>query len=134
MRGRVSSDAPAVVSFEVPCDHAAPSSVRARLRDLSCGSALEDVLLVASELTANAVLHSGGQPQHRLAIEARLDSGYVTIAVSDPGLSGLTPRPRPADPGRPGGFGLRIVEELASSWGAERDDHHRVWAEVPLDG
>jgi anti-sigma regulatory factor (Ser/Thr protein kinase) len=122
-----------IVSFEVPCDRGAPASVRERLRDLTeCGNALDDVLVVASELTANAVVHSGGSARDRLAIEARLCGDRVTIAVSDPGLSGISAQPRPRDPGRPGGFGLRIVEQIASDWGAERDRGYRVWAQVPL--
>lgn len=123
------------MSFEVPCDRAAPGAVREKLRDLTeCGHALEDVLVVASELTANAVLHSGGSSRDRLAIEARLDPGSVVLAVCDPGRSGVSAKPRPADPNRPGGFGLRIVEKIASDWGAERDCGYRVWAEVPLTG
>ncbi|MEU2929515.1 ATP-binding protein [Streptomyces sp. NPDC007251] len=72
------------------------------------GSGPEAVLLVVSELFANAVQHAGGVTGFRL--EARPEA--VTVAVDD--ASTLPPRPRPLDPRTPGGFGWHLVQELST--------------------
>jgi anti-sigma regulatory factor (Ser/Thr protein kinase) len=71
-------------------------------------SGAEAVLLVGTELFANAVQHAGGVTGFRL--EAR--PGAVTVAVDD--ASTLSPRTRPLDPRTPGGFGWHLVQELSA--------------------
>ncbi|RSS57533.1 ATP-binding protein [Streptomyces sp. WAC01280] len=86
----------------------------------------EDVLLLVSELVANARLHGEGL---RSLVLRRTDDG-LRIEVTDrsPALPALR---RPSDPIRPGGLGLLIVDRLARRWGAEPlDDGKRVWLEV----
>ncbi|MFD3503584.1 ATP-binding protein [Streptomyces sp. NPDC058678] len=72
------------------------------------GSGAEAVLLVVSELFANAVRHAGG------ATGFRLDAGpgKVTVAVQD--ASPLPLRPVPLDARKPGGFGWHVVRELSA--------------------
>ncbi len=84
----------------------------ASLREPSAGELLDDVLLVASELVANAVRHGGG------AAEARVswDLSGLTVEVDDhnPAL----PRIRPDyERGADGGFGLCLVDGLTDAWG-----------------
>jgi anti-sigma regulatory factor (Ser/Thr protein kinase) len=97
---------------------------------------LDDGLLVASELVTNAVRHSGCEPDHRLRVDVKLGQDRLLISVHDPGLSGRGARPRfdvgESDSPEPGGWGLRIVEQIARRWGAERPDGYRVWAELAL--
>ncbi|MFG2525368.1 ATP-binding protein [Streptomyces sp. NPDC048527] len=71
------------------------------------GSKADAVVLVVSELVANAVRHAGGVRGFRL--EESL--GMVTVAVQD--ASPVPPRPRPMDAGEPGGFGWHLVQELS---------------------
>ncbi|MCX5336869.1 ATP-binding protein [Streptomyces sp. NBC_00140] len=71
------------------------------------GSAVDAVLLVVSELFANAVQHAGGVTGFRLEAGA----GTVTVAVHD--ASPLPPRPLPMDATKPGGFGWHLVQELS---------------------
>ena len=121
-----------VLALEVPCDRDAPGRVRQALMDLeSLGWVLGDVMLVASELVTNAVLHSGCLDQHRLKVRAGLGDRHIRISVTDPGLSGQEAE-IPAFRGTPGGWGLRLVDQLAAEWGTERDDGYRVWAEMSL--
>ena len=56
--------------------------------------------------------------------------GSLRIIVTDPGRSNDAPtlKPRPG----PGSFGLRVVEEVARRWGAERGEGLQVWAELQL--
>jgi anti-sigma regulatory factor (Ser/Thr protein kinase) len=123
-----------LLSLQVPCDREAPGVVREALTDVECpGWVLGDVMLVASELVTNAVLHSGCWDQHLLDVEVQMAGDRVNISVRDPGLSGRTARPVEAE-SVAGGWGLRIVAELSQSWGTDRGDGYRVWAEVPSTG
>jgi anti-sigma regulatory factor (Ser/Thr protein kinase) len=82
--------------------------------------------LVVSELFTNAVRHGTGEVSVRIA----LDDGVVRVEVADGG--GGRPVERVPDPtGRdPGGWGLRLVGQLADEWGADvREGHTMVWAE-----
>ncbi|MFY1659198.1 ATP-binding protein [Micromonospora sp. WMMD1274] len=92
-----------------------------RLGDLQW---VDDAVLIADELVANAVRHGGGCP--RLYIHA--DGTSVTIAAVDG--SAIVPRRR--DPDRDGGRGLAIIEALGAEWGVTdfSDGHKRVWARL----
>ncbi len=110
----------------------APSAVRQALADEGDdGWAMGDVMLVASELVTNAVIHSGCSPDDVVSVELRLGPEVILCAVSDPGRSGTEAAPAPVDRLH-GGFGLRVVDQLASRWGRERQDsgRYRVWAEL----
>lgn len=120
-----------LLSLEVPCDVHAPVTVRDALAEVHDGAwSLEDGRLVASELVTNAVRHSGCADEHRLKIEVRRREGRLLISVHDPGLSGQPALPAGDDRPEPGGWGLRIIEQLSEAWGAERPDGYRVWAEL----
>jgi anti-sigma regulatory factor (Ser/Thr protein kinase) len=93
-----------------------------------------DAMLVASELVTNAVLHSGCHSDDVVSVELRLRPDVVRCSVSDPHRSGKVAEPAPEDQLH-GGFGLRVVEQLAARWGTERerDGRYRVWAELARD-
>lgn len=89
----------------------------------------DDVVLLASELCENAVLHAG--TTFDLAVVA--DDDEVTVAVTDRGPGALElhlaePRPRygrAATHGR----GLTLIAKLATTWGTRHDvnGQHTVW-------
>jgi anti-sigma regulatory factor (Ser/Thr protein kinase) len=90
------------------------------------GKASRDVALVLSELATNALEHAGAPVLVELLEHRR---GFL-IAVTDhhpdaePHIAGYRP------PGQ-GGFGLRIVRELAHDLAWFRTDHAKtVWAEI----
>jgi anti-sigma regulatory factor (Ser/Thr protein kinase) len=100
-----------------------------RLSDL--GWVLEDATLVASELVTNAVRHSLCTEEEYLSVLITRD-GRLRISVLDPGRSGRDAEiaDRPIELG---GLGLKVVEQLATAWGAERHpDGYSVWAELDL--
>ncbi|MER6301692.1 ATP-binding protein, partial [Kitasatospora sp. NPDC001539] len=92
----------------------------------------EDVLLMVSELVTNACLHAPGGPH-----ELRLHWDGLRLRVEVLDASPVRPQLRPfADPGRPGGHGLRVVDRLAGAWGTvPAGTGKSVWLEVasPLD-
>jgi|SRR6185312_15167896 len=122
-----------LMALTLPCAPSASAAVREELSRLDeLGWILGDVMLVASELVNNAVLHSGGTPHHDLQVRAWRRAGRLTVSVRDPGISGQSAGPRPATDLQAGGWGMQIVEALSQRWGEERDDGYRVWAELEL--
>lgn len=109
----------------------APAMARRRAReflaeadaDRRCQQVAE---LLVSELMTNAVVHARTAAQLSLSVT----DGIARIEVSDD------------DPGQPvlrepdlapGGFGLRLVEGLAESWGIIPGENGKVvWFTVPL--
>ena len=79
----------------------------------------EDAALLVSELVTNALLHGIGAIRLRIDVETT----GVRVEVSDQGHVALAPSPTP---GAHGGWGLRIVEELADDWGV-LEGSTRVW-------
>ncbi|MFB6890645.1 ATP-binding protein [Kitasatospora sp. NPDC056327] len=86
----------------------------------------EDVILLAAELVANAMLHGDGP----LEIVLEVTEARLRVEVSD--RSEVMPAPRqPHNPALPGGHGLFIVERTADRWGAEPHSQGKtIWAEV----
>jgi anti-sigma regulatory factor (Ser/Thr protein kinase) len=87
-----------------------------------------DAVLIASELGANAVMHSAsGKPGGRFTVRVEAYEGdYLWIEVEDQGGS-WTEHDSTEECGR----GLRIVAALASEWGIEGDALARVvWARL----
>lgn len=115
---------------------AAPREAR---RVLSCvegwieRKAYGDVTLLVSEIVTNSVLHAGLPPAARLELTVRASPGVVRVMVCDRGqgfLDALRGERRSA-PGT--GWGLRMLDTIASRWGIERSDTTCVWFEVRQD-
>ena len=88
---------------------------------------LQNAKLLISELVTNAVMHGHG-PIELLAL---LDESRLTVDISDRGEGFERPR-HERDPDAIGGYGLNIVDALASRWGIHEGSSH-VWFEIELD-
>ncbi|MGI8695375.1 MAG: ATP-binding protein [Mycobacteriales bacterium] len=91
---------------------------------------LDDVLLAASELIANAARHGTALPGETMLVEWSCRQASVDVRVTDGGGE-QRPRLRRGDHAATGGRGLAIVDALATTWGVERaDGTTTVWARL----
>ena len=98
----------------------------------------EKLLLIASELVANAALHA----HTILEVSMTADSERVTLGVRDederfPGLDRLDLAGTDPEANAPSltesGRGLAIVKRLADAWGVEQlGGGKRIWAQIAV--
>lgn len=115
---------------ELARNGAAPALARAAVAVTAAGLPLarsEEALLMTSELVTNAVQHATAGDF--IVLEASVDRDMLRVSVADGGSG----RIRPRSPDGDGGWGLAIVTELASRWGAGREGGFNVvWFELDL--
>jgi anti-sigma regulatory factor (Ser/Thr protein kinase) len=115
----------------------APGIARAAVSELCReialeGSACQTLVLLVSEVVSNAVLHSRGPSDARIALTATVSEDVVRVEVTDGG-DGFTPGQR--DPARlDGGYGLYLLEKASSRWGVDPSGPTSVWFELALNG
>ena len=90
---------------------------------------LDDVRLLLSEVVTNAVRHSGSPSGTRIGLSVSVCRTAVRAEVTDTGR-GFEPAPRSAPFTQAGGWGLHLVDRLASRWGVDRGEPVRVWFEI----
>ncbi len=89
---------------------------------------LSDATLLVSELVTNAFRHAGRPQGDPIGLRVELRGRVLRIEVTDLG-AGRTPAIRL--PGDDGGWGLRIVEEVADRWGTtDAASGKVVWFEL----
>ncbi|HET8979917.1 MAG TPA: ATP-binding protein [Solirubrobacteraceae bacterium] len=114
--------------IELPRDRTCAVRAR-RWLEATAGShvpseALDDAKLVATELVENALIHGAGKIWLRLDIAG----DRLRLEVTDEG-QGAAIKIREQGP-ELGGWGLVLVDRLATRWGAFEGTTH-VWAELP---
>ncbi len=82
------------------------------------------VMLLSTEIVANAVRHAALAPEQRIVFFARVQGDFARIEVADPG-PGFDPDGMDTE-----GFGLRLLDKLAARWGVETGRGCKVWFEV----
>lgn len=98
------------LSANAEAAHQTRRALREACRELPC-DALDDVLLLSTELVTNAVRYAGGILT--IAVECEARQAAVAVADSNP----EPPVIRPAERDNTTGRGLQLVDHLASSWG-----------------
>jgi anti-sigma regulatory factor (Ser/Thr protein kinase) len=114
------------VLLALPSDPTAARRARRALHEASLPEDLQHTVdLLSTELIANAVRHAELTSDQQITFAARFVPDFIRVEVHDPG-PGFDP-----EQSRGGkGFGLRMVDKLASRWGVEIDAGTRVWFEV----
>jgi anti-sigma regulatory factor (Ser/Thr protein kinase) len=110
----------------------APERVRAWLQTAAAWlpeEVVRNLLLLTCELVNNSVLHGQAGEQDVIEIELRRTLGGVRAQVSDSG-PGFAPTGRDRALDEPGGWGLVLVDRLASRWGVDRSERTCVWFEL----
>jgi anti-sigma regulatory factor (Ser/Thr protein kinase) len=98
--------------------------VRGSLCTWGCDEQAPAFELAVSELVTNALVHGGGTIEIRLSAE----DDEVRLEVVDHGPGGTLPAVRRGPPGELGGWGLRMVDEVADAWGADSNAvETRAW-------
>lgn len=88
---------------------------------------VDDAALLVSEVVSNSVRHAGLGAADAIEVRVRGSRAMLHVDVIDPG-PGFEPevRPRQGD----GGWGLWLIDQLATRWGVEHGDTTRVWFDL----
>jgi anti-sigma regulatory factor (Ser/Thr protein kinase) len=91
---------------------------------------VRDLHLLTSELVTNSVRHGNLGSEARILLAVRLTPDVVRVEVADPG-----PGFEPAGGSTPtiyqqSGWGLYLVDQLATRWGVDRAGGTSVWFEI----
>lgn len=115
--------------FELPDSSAASRIARSRVRDvLGSSERMDDAVLAASELAANAVQHGGGP----VDLQVHRSNDAIAIELTDRNAE-HSPEVKRSSGFSISGRGMSIIDTLASHWGVTlRTDTKSVWCEFPL--
>jgi anti-sigma regulatory factor (Ser/Thr protein kinase) len=120
------------IEFELDIGPAAAADARgavAALEGRAHDDVLDDVRLLLSEIVTNAVRHSEAPRGATIGLAVSVSRNTVRAEVIDHGR-GFEPRPRDLPRTETGGWGLHLVDRLATRWGVDRGDAVRVWFEI----
>jgi len=90
---------------------------------------LNDVRILTTELVSNCVRHGDASRETEILLGYSRPNEVVRVEVTGPG-EGFDLEMPAVDPSMPGGFGLLMVERVASRWGLTRGGRS-VWFEIP---
>jgi anti-sigma regulatory factor (Ser/Thr protein kinase) len=88
-----------------------------------------DASLCLSELVTNAIQHSPSVDDEELLLTVELGDRALRVEVMDPGRSFEPGQPTQGDER---GWGLFIVDRLATRWGVDRAERTTVWFEIDV--
>jgi anti-sigma regulatory factor (Ser/Thr protein kinase) len=92
---------------------------------------LEDAKLLATELVTNSVRHAGLRSEDQIHVRAEWTINLRVMVVDGPSAPDgkVAGAIRPA-PGADSGFGLYLVDQIASRWGTNRGGGRGYWFEL----
>jgi serine/threonine-protein kinase RsbW len=87
--------------------------------------------LLVSELVTNCVRYGAPADDASVELAVRVAGRMIRVEVHDGGAGFVPDHARPR--GAEGGYGLFLVERMASRWGVDTDRGTRVWFELDLE-
>lgn len=107
---------------------AALDQIRQRLSQ----AAYDDARLMVSEIVTNSLRHADLSADQSIRVRGHLEGRRLRVEVADAG-AGFAPEERSPDAAEDAGWGLFIVQKLATDWGVSTDGGTRVWFEVDAE-
>ena len=119
----------------LPHDEKGPAQARATVTEAMAGlpaDAVDTARLLVTELVTNSVKHTPTQTADDIRMRLAIRGDTLRVEVRDRGER--SPIIRSEEQRRDGsGFGLYLVDQLASEWGiGSADPGHVVWFELGL--
>jgi anti-sigma regulatory factor (Ser/Thr protein kinase) len=123
---------PPKVTEQLPATPKAPARARAALVPLrrTLGQpTFANLVMLVSELVTNRVNHAKLEPDQPIGLKVIVRPQIVQVGVIDPGVEFRAPDDRIET--QAGDLGFRLLNAIAESWGATRQDGlTRVWFEL----
>jgi anti-sigma regulatory factor (Ser/Thr protein kinase) len=123
-----------LAEIALPAGPFAPGAARIVVEHCLVGLVAEpivrDAQLLISELVSNSVRHGDLGDGDAVRVRVHLDPNTLRLEVENPGTAGtVEQRPPEAEEGG-GGFGLELVDILATRWDVVRTHTTNVWCEL----
>jgi anti-sigma regulatory factor (Ser/Thr protein kinase) len=90
---------------------------------------LQETQLLASELVTNSVRHGDLSERDTVLVRISLASDCLRLEIENPGTAGVVASNGSA-PRAGRGYGLQIVDRVATRWGVSRGQSTSVWFEM----
>lgn len=119
------------IDLRLAPDIRAPEAARRSLETLRPSldeGVVDGAILLVSELVTNSVRHAELGPEDTIALRVLTKPTALRVEVADPG-PGFDPA-AVGDPDGDGGWGLWLLDRIATRWGTSDDDDSRVWFEL----
>jgi anti-sigma regulatory factor (Ser/Thr protein kinase) len=124
------------IELRLPPEPIAPTLARAALATLGSdvpGPVISDVQLLTTEVVSNAVRHASLMPSQEIVLRVVIN-GSIRVEVLDEGPP-FQAGPRGTDGPGQNGWGLFLLDALATSWGVDQEGiGKKVWFEVGTVG
>lgn len=120
------------IELRLPPEPIAPTLARAALATIGPDVSeplISDVQLLTTEVVSNAVRHASLMPSQEIVLRVEIN-GSIRVEVLDEGRP-FAAGPRSNDGPGHDGWGLFLLDTLATSWGVEPEGAgKKVWFEV----
>ena len=123
-----------LAEIELPIGSLAPGAARMVIDHCLTGLVapwiLQDARLLASELVTNSVRHGDLESGTSIVLRMDLTAKTLRLEVENAGTAGAVTSTGVGRREGYGGYGLELVELLATRWGVSRDHNTSVWLEM----
>jgi anti-sigma regulatory factor (Ser/Thr protein kinase) len=119
------------IALRLRPDRHSPAEARKSLEALRVSfddPVVDDAALLVSEIVTNSVRHAGLDVDESIEVRIRGSRSMLHIDVIDPG-PGFEANGTPP-PEVDGGWGLWLLDRLATRWGVAREGRTRVWFDL----